>query len=734
NIKIDLNDPKFLKLGSGKYKLIINLQMPGINRDIILGSPNIESQLEPYLAIYNKVIVKYNAKGDLCFFIKEQHSGITKSYFKDNNLYLEGWFDDKKSKNELMLYKREKMPVYVKINRDFKFNKLILDKFPNATGFTAIIPNNLIKNLKDWKYFVEYYKNDQRLSLTGNKINKKKIYGNYLLHLHISESGDINLIKHSAKTYLKSYNWENNILKLSACLNKSSLGKQVVIDSKLRCVSKKYGTTISIGEKSIEETKNVLKNTFIVKTKDELNNNLFISDDWEFYVDYHVKPDNVISHKITLTSSKFKNKIFKTHKYKLINSNGFLGLKVSLIWSREANTTRKREALERYIYPLMRLLPINKKRIVFESYWTNKYNCNPRYLYEYIDKNHPEYDCIWAFFDESMKIKGNGKKVRFRSLKYFYYMATAKYFVNNVNFPDFYNKRKGAVEIQTMHGTPLKTLGIDVPGDFTTEESLNKYIKRCNRWDYLVVSSDKVADITKQCFMFEKEFLKSGYPRIDEIFMLNTPKTINKIKKELNIPENKKVILYAPTWRVKNKFDLMLDFKTMKEKLGDEYILLLRAHPLSAKGLKRELLNDFVIDVTGYNSIEELYIISDVMITDYSSAMFDYGVLDKPMIFFTYDLDLYKNNLRGFYLNFEEEAPGPIVSTSNEVIEELLKLDSIKSRYRDKINAFYKNYCQYEKGNACKNIFDTVFDKNNNPHKEENVSPNIFDDILKEQT
>jgi CDP-glycerol glycerophosphotransferase len=259
-----------------------------------------------------------------------------------------------------------------------------------------------------------------------------------------------------------------------------------------------------------------------------------------------------------------------------------------------------------------------------------------------------------------------------------------------------------------MHGTPLKVIGLDAKGDFKTKKSIDNFIRRCKRWDYLIVSSDKVSDISKRCFKFNKEFLKVGYPRIDEIFRLNTPENISKIKSDLKITENKKLILYAPTWRVKNQFDLMLDLKKMKEILGEKYILLLRLHHFSIKGLDRDLLNDFVVDVSGYESIEKLYVISDALITDYSSVMFDYGVLNNPMIFFAYDLKKYKNNLRGFNLDFEKEAPGPIVSTSDEVIDEIINIDTIKSRYSDKIKAFNINYCQYENGNSCKNIFDKV--------------------------
>ena len=195
---------------------------------------------------------------------------------------------------------------------------------------------------------------------------------------------------------------------------------------------------------------------------------------------------------------------------------------------------------------------------------------------------------------------------------------------------------------------------------------------------------------------------------------MNTPKDIGKIKKDLQIPENKKVILYAPTWRIKNKFDLMINLKKMKETLGDEYILLLRLHPFSIKGLNRDILNGFVKDVSGYGSIEKLYVIADALITDYSSVIFDYGVLNRPMIFFAYDLNRYKNNLRGFNINFEKEAPGPIVSTYDELVNELVNMDTIKSRYNKKIKAFKRNYCQYENGNSSKSVFNKVFKESGN--------------------
>lgn len=383
----------------------------------------------------------------------------------------------------------------------------------------------------------------------------------------------------------------------------------------------------------------------------------------------------------------------------------------SLIWKRFENTKQKRRIIVKYIYPLLRLLPIRKKRIIFEGWWGKKYHCNPRYLYEYINRNYPEYECIWSMNDESYLINGTGKTVRRNSLKYHFYMATAKYFVNNVNFMDSYEKRKGQIEIQTMHGTPLKTLGLDVPGEITTEEQRVKFLRRCNRWDYLIVQSKEAERITSSCFAYKKEFLRTGYPRNDILFKMNTEDGINAVKNELGIPENKKVILYAPTWRRRNKFDLMLDLEDMKSRLGKDYVLLLRIHPYALAGFDDNIVDDFVYNVSSYPSIEKLYVISDLMITDYSSAMFDYAILNRPILFFTYDLESYRDNLRGFNIDLETEAPGPLYATSEEVVHAIENIEKVAKEYDIALQRFRNKYCEYERGRACEEIIHEVFCK-----------------------
>ena len=398
-----------------------------------------------------------------------------------------------------------------------------------------------------------------------------------------------------------------------------------------------------------------------------------------------------------------------TYDYKVYRKEmGRLCVEVIRKWAFYEDTPGKRLKHSKLTYRFFLKLPMNKKRVVFESMWGEKYSCNPRYLYEYIDKNHPDWECVWLLNDKHIPVNGNAIRTRRFTISYFYYLATSKYFVNNVNFHDHYVKRPGQVEIQTMHGTPLKTLGLDVPADFPTKIFEEMFIKKCSRWDYLTVQSDFVADITRRCFRFKKKFLKTGYPRTDILYTKNNPSDIADLKEKMGLPRDKKVILYAPTWRLRNKFDLMIDLDSFKKSLSDEYILILRLHHFSAKGWKQPPKDDFIYDLTDYDSVEELYLISDILVTDYSSVMFDYSILDRPIFLFTYDMEEYRDKLRGMYFDIEELPPGPIVYTSKELEEAIINLDQTEKENKSLRHRFIEEFNPYECGNSSEKIFNEV--------------------------
>ncbi|RIN83654.1 CDP-glycerol--glycerophosphate glycerophosphotransferase, partial [Mammaliicoccus sciuri] len=122
-----------------------------------------------------------------------------------------------------------------------------------------------------------------------------------------------------------------------------------------------------------------------------------------------------------------------------------------------------------------------------------------------------------------------------------------------------------------------------------------------------------------------------------------------------------------------------------------------------------EGVEGFIYNVASYEDISDLYLISDICITDYSSVMFDYANTQKPLLFFTYDLEHYKDNLRGFYMNFEDEAPGPLLKDNESLIDAIQNIETVNESYKDKYDKFYEKFCSFEKGTATKQIVDKLF-------------------------
>lgn len=434
------------------------------------------------------------------------------------------------------------------------------------------------------------------------------------------------------------------------------------------------------------------------------------ADEWIIY--FGVKENGVSEYYpvrccTDLNEIQFKNK-YKNFKLIQNNRTNTVVLAVTKVQDYYTRSNLRKQIVERFIYPVLRRLPVKKKWIVFESMWGSKYSCNPRYFYEYINDNHKDYKCIWSLNDENTPIVGDGVRVRRLSLKYYYYMARAKYFINNVNFHDTHKKRRNQIEVQTMHGTPLKSIGLDVIGDFPTEKSRRNYISKCKRWDYLIVQSSFVETLSRTAFCFKKDVLKTGYPRTDILFEENRKESTESLKKSLGLPTDKKVIMYAPTWRIKGDYKEMLDLRKMKARLSSDYILILRLHHFSAIGYDTKKPDGFVFDLTSYDSIEDLYAITDILITDYSSVMFDYAVLGRPMIFYAYDLDNYRDKLRGLYFDIETEAPGPVLFTTEEVICAIESIDDTIEANKEKIMAFNKKYIEYECKNSSQKIFEII--------------------------
>lgn len=375
------------------------------------------------------------------------------------------------------------------------------------------------------------------------------------------------------------------------------------------------------------------------------------------------------------------------------------------------------------LFIMIGLLPARKYSIVFESFLGKQFSDNPRAIYEYMKEHYPEYKLYWSVdprFIDNFKDKGVNIVPRL-SIKWLLIMASAKYWVSNSRMPLWIPKPKHTVYLQTWHGTPLKKLAADMDDVFMPGTNIENYkrnfLKESANWDYLISPNPYSTEIFRRAFAFKKEMIESGYPRNDFLYNANNEKEILALKKKYQIPTDKKVILYAPTWRDdqyfekgKYKFDLKLDLKHMQEQLGDQYIVLLRLHYLIANHIDVSEYKGFAFDFSHHEDIRELYMVSDLLITDYSSVFFDYANLKRPMIFFVYDIEDYRDRLRGFYFDFEEKAPGPLVKTTEEVIEEINKLEKNKRLPRN-FDEFYETFCSWEDGNATKRVVETVWGK-----------------------
>lgn len=359
-----------------------------------------------------------------------------------------------------------------------------------------------------------------------------------------------------------------------------------------------------------------------------------------------------------------------------------------------------------------RLFPIKKNKLFFYSYYGSQYGCNPRYLTEYILKNYPKgyFDIVWAFNDlskrESMK---DMRVVKTMSLRYFYDLCTAKVVITNFRTNDIFMKRKSQYYIQTWHSS-LRLKQIEKDTESTLAASYIKMAKKDSRkCDLLLSGCQYSTDIFRRSFWYEGEIFEYGTPRNDLLFA--QPQNIRQeLLSELNIPAHKKIYLYAPTFRNNNDVTVyQLEFNMLKQaledKFGGEWLCLVKLHP-HLLSQSYEIINDKnVIDVTKHQDIQELLMIADVLITDYSSLMFDYAISKKPCFLYIPDYKSYIKNERNLYFDVKD-LPFPAAETFSILIEQLKKHDYIQ--YQAKVKRFLNSIGTFENGHASKMLAEKI--------------------------
>lgn len=372
---------------------------------------------------------------------------------------------------------------------------------------------------------------------------------------------------------------------------------------------------------------------------------------------------------------------------------------------------------------------VDDKTILFEVFGGRNYSCSPKYIYEKMITmpEFKDYKFVWSFKNKDahdVKKCDNLIIVKHNSKDYYKYCASSKYWIVNSIMGEHIKKKDNQIYVQCWHGTPLKRLRNDIEVSGSVLNTIKEIRKRndrdSSRFDYFLSPSKFATEKFTSAFnlinLGKKDIIiEEGYPR-NELLFTYTQDDVKRLKEKFGVPEGKKVIFYLPTFRdnqhtsgVGYTYNLGIDFDRLKKKFGDKYVILFSAHYFVANSIDLSKYEGFVINTNGImDDINEAYIISDIIMTDYSSVFFDFANLKRPMLFYMYDIDDYKGNLRDFYLDLDE-LPGPIAKTQDELEKNLENIDEISEKYKEKYKKFNKKFNYLDDKDATIRVINKIF-------------------------
>ncbi|UGY91731.1 bifunctional glycosyltransferase/CDP-glycerol:glycerophosphate glycerophosphotransferase [Streptomyces gobiensis] len=368
-------------------------------------------------------------------------------------------------------------------------------------------------------------------------------------------------------------------------------------------------------------------------------------------------------------------------------------------------------------------LPIRKGLVVFESHLGKQYSDSPRAIYEEMRRRGIEFEAVWSYAGKkpAQGFPEDATLVRRWGWEYLKALAQAEFWIDNQGFPLKLAKRPETTYIQTWHGTALKRMGFDEPRLRKWNRGQQEEFQRVlDRFDHFLVRSEHDARTLAKGFRLRDEvLLRTGYPRNDALVAAHRQETETGSRErgplaaELGVPEDRTVLLYAPTFRAAASgkvrgFELPFDVEKFAERFGDRYVLLIRSHYLNNVVLPPSVRGK-VINVSGQYDISPVLALADGLITDYSSVMFDYALLDRPMVFFTYDYEEYANESRGTYFDLRDQAPGPVVATEEELFSAVDDLKAADTEYGTARRQFAARYGEYDQGDAARTIVEKFF-------------------------
>ncbi|MFC1438270.1 CDP-glycerol glycerophosphotransferase family protein [Streptacidiphilus sp. N1-10] len=381
----------------------------------------------------------------------------------------------------------------------------------------------------------------------------------------------------------------------------------------------------------------------------------------------------------------------------------------------EAGSYHQRRLREE-TYPAARTQPL-RPTVLYTSYNGGPYADSPRALHQELLTRDTPLQHLWVVDDLQADIPPTATPIRLHSPQWYQALATSRYIITNTELPPWIHRRPGQTILQTWHGTPVKRIGFDFDNDWYADpDQLHDLEHGAAQWNLLLSPNPPSTPVLRRALRYSGTVLETGLPRTDQLHAPDRDERTQAVREQLGLPPGKTVVLYAPTWREDQlgfdnilRLNLQLDLAAAKAALSQDQVLLVRPHPRVGQ-IAPGAGDGYLWDVADYPDAQDLLLAADILVTDYSALLPDWVGTGKPVLLFDYDLEHYRDNLRGFSFDYQNQAPGPILRTSAELIHALQDIHSATQPHQEAYTAYQQAYGPWDDGKAATRVIDALLE------------------------